>query len=102
MGLGCHRRKVRSGRFFYKTTDDQFVLKQMSRFGYLAFLECGMSMEFLSIENFFYKKKISRSYDLKGSVFCERSLYVSQKADKNSEPGDQEGRHLPGQPQDDG
>ena len=94
----------KSGRFFYKTTDDQFVLKQMSRFGYLAFLECGMSMEFLSIENFF--SKISRSYDLKGSVrnrliledggqqgavlldenllrvSCERPLYVNE-ADKN-------------------
>ena len=135
----------KSGLFFYKTTDDRFVLKQMSRFEYQAFLDfaphyfeylkkssqnegksllgkilgvykvgfknslsnSGMSMEFLIMENLFYNKKISRSYDLKGSVrnrliledggqqgavlldenllrvSCERPLYVNE-TDKNS------------------
>ena len=135
----------KSGLFFYKTSDDRFVLKQMSRFEYQAFLDfaphyfeylkktflsevksllgkivgvykvgfknslsnSGMSMEFLIMENLFYNKKISRSYDLKGSVrnrliledggqqgavlldenllrvSCERPLYVNE-ADKNS------------------
>ena len=135
----------KSGLFFYKTSDDRFVLKQMSRFEYQAFLDfaphyfeylkktsqnegksllgkilgvykvgfknslsnSGMSMEFLIMENLFYNKKISRSYDLKGSVrnrliledggqqgavlldenllrvSCERPLYVNEAA-KNS------------------
>ena len=151
--LAYHIRKLdrwevmggKSSLIFYKTTDDRFVLKQMSRFEYQAFLDfaphyfeymkktsqnegksllgkilgvykvgfknslsnSGMSMEFLIMENLFYNKKISRSYDLKGSVrnrliledggqqgavlldenllrvSCERPLYVNE-ADKNS------------------
>ena len=56
----------KSSLIFYKTTDDRFVLKQMSRFEYLAFLDfaslynSGMSMEFLITENLFYNKKIRR------------------------------------------
>ena len=50
-------------------------------------------------ENLFYKKKISCSYDFKGSVLFERPLYGGQEL---SEQGDQEGRHLHGQPRDDG
>ena len=135
----------KSGLLFYKTSDDRFVLKQMSRFEYQSFLDfaphyfeylkkssqnegksllgkilgvykvgfknsltnSGMSMEFLIMENLFYNKKISRSYDLKGSVrnrliledggqqgavlldenllrvSCERPLYVSEE-DKNT------------------
>ena len=40
----------KSGLFFYKTMDDQLVLKQMSRFEYLAFLDfpsLSRSMKFL-------------------------------------------------------
>ena len=96
----------KSGLLFYKTTDDRFVIKQMSRFEYQSFLDfaphyfqylkqsvehgtktllgkivgvykvgfknsvtgSGMNMEFLIMENLFYGKEVSRSYDLKGSV----------------------------------
>ena len=96
----------KSGLLFYKTTDDRFVLKQMSRFEYQSFLEfaphyfqyitqsivngvktllckilgvfkvgfknsasgSGMNMEFLVMENLFFGREVSRSYDLKGSV----------------------------------
>ena len=40
----------KSGLFFYKTMDDQLVLKQMSKFEYLAFLDfpsLSRSMKFL-------------------------------------------------------
>jgi len=96
----------KSGLSFYKTTDDRFVLKQLSRFEYQSFLDVfpqycqylqqsiesgqktllgkivgvyqvgfknsttgtGMRMEFLIMENLFYNKNVSKSYDLKGSV----------------------------------
>ena len=96
----------KSGLLFYKTKDDRFVLKQMSRFEYQSFLEfaphyfqylqqsiqsgtktllgkivgvfkigfrnsaigTGMNMEFLIMENLFYGKEVTKSYDLKGSV----------------------------------
>ena len=91
---------------FYKTSDDRFVLKQMSRYEYQSFLDfaphyfnylqqcrdsnnktllgkivgvykvgfknsvsgAGMSLEFLIMENLFYNRNVSKSYDLKGSV----------------------------------
>lgn len=96
----------KSGLLFYKTADDRFVIKQMSRFEYQSFLDfaphyfqylkqsvesgaktllgkivgvykvgfknsvtgTGMNMEFLIMENLFFGKVVSRSYDLKGSV----------------------------------
>ena len=96
----------KSGLLFYKTADDRFVIKQMSRFEYQSFLDfaphyfqylkqsvesgaktllgkivgvykvgfknsvtgTGMNMEFLIMENLFFEKEVSRSYDLKGSV----------------------------------
>jgi len=96
----------KSGLLFYKTKDDRFVLKQMSRFEYQSFLDfaphyfqylqqsiqngnktllgkivgvfkigfknsltgSGMTMEFLIMENLFYDKEVTKSYDLKGSV----------------------------------
>ena len=96
----------KSGLLFYKTIDDRFILKQMSRFEYQSFLEfaphyfqyleqCvekgektllakivgvfkiafknsttgqGMNLEFLVMENLFFGKEVSKSYDLKGSV----------------------------------
>ena len=96
----------KSGLLFYKTTDDRFVIKQMSRFEYQSFLDfaphyfqyltqsvelgtktllakivgvykvgfrnsvtgSGINMEFLIMENLFYGKEVTKSYDLKGSV----------------------------------
>jgi len=96
----------KSGLLFYKTTDDRFVLKQMSRFEYQSFIEfaphyfryitqcvqkeektllgkivgvfktgfkntttgLGMNMEFLIMENLFFEKEVTKSYDLKGSI----------------------------------
>ena len=106
--LAYHIRKLdrwevmggKSSLIFYKTTDDRFVLKQMSRFEYLAFLDfaslynSGMSMEFLITENLFYNKKIRR--------LVQAACLRQRGGQELSELGDQEGCHLPGQPPDDG
>ena len=66
--LAYHVRKLdrwevmggKSSLIFYKTTDDRFVLRQILRFEYQAFLNfaslsnSGMITEFLIIENLFY------------------------------------------------
>ena len=66
--LAYHVRKLdrwevmggKASLIFYKTTDDRFVLRQILRFEYQAFLNfaslsnSGMITEFLIIENLFY------------------------------------------------
>ena len=92
--LAYHVRKLdrwevmggKSSLIFYKTTDDRFVLRQILRFEYQAFLNfaslsnSGMITEFLIIENLFYNKKISRSLDFKGGEASRASgLFTSPR-----------------------
>ena len=96
----------KSGLSFFKTNDDRFILKQMSRFEFQSFLEfaphyfeyitqcinskvktllgkiigvykvgfknastgAGLKMDVLIMENLFYNRDITKSYDLKGAI----------------------------------
>jgi len=106
---GCSRWEAmggKSGLSFFKTDDDRFILKQMSRFEFQSFLEfaphyfdyitqcinskvktllgkiigvyklgfknsstgAGLKMDVLIMENLFYNRDITKSYDLKGAI----------------------------------